>query len=536
MSIARNHPATLFVIAGSAMAGALYAYVAGEDINWDWQNYHDYGAFALMHGRFDVDAAPGGFQTFLNPLIYLLPYALRHGLAAPWWGLVLGALHGLNLALIWWLTRVLLGRAADVFTLAAAVIIAALSPMALSEVGTSFADILTAIPILIGIALIFRDDEDGGRRFFIAGLLMGAATGLKLTNAIFLVGAGVSLLLVARPLLAMTAFGAGGALAGIVTAGPWALKMAREFGSPLYPFYNTIFRSPEAPLASIADTRFLPQGLFDALAYPFYWLVGVHPSSESPFRDPRFAAIIVLLIALIVTAIWQKREVLALRDRRLIILFWSSYVLWLLAFSIQRYLIPLELLAAPLIVLLLMRLIDAWRTQAAPQRPSRSVQAAVLIAAAAVALGSQPSDWGRRPWSDPYRPQLAQALQQPATFLMMQKPFGYLAALLPKGSRFYQLAEIVVPIVPGGVLDRRIRSGLSDPPPGGIWALYFANSRPDYQPRLELLADYDLRIDETRPCEHLWAPDSVEVMACPVVRGAISAASTAGLKPASRAD
>ena len=61
------------------------AYLAGEDINWDWQNYHDYAGFALVHGRFDVDVAPGGFQSFLNPLIYLhdeRQYTLAIGLQA----------------------------------------------------------------------------------------------------------------------------------------------------------------------------------------------------------------------------------------------------------------------------------------------------------------------------------------------------------------------------------------------------------------------------------------------------------------------
>ncbi|MGJ4952220.1 glycosyltransferase family 87 protein [Bradyrhizobium sp. HKCCYLS20291] len=536
MALARKQLATPLVIAGSAAAGAIYAYLAGEDINWDWQNYHEYAGYALLHGRFDVDVAPGGFQSYLNPLIYVLPYVVRHGLAAPWWGIALGALHGLTLVIVYWVARMLLGRMANAATLAAAVVIAALSPMALSEVGTSFADILTAMPILAAIGLMFSDDEQRGRRFVLAGLLIGAATGLKLTNAIFLVGAGVSLLLVAQPLRAMIGFAGGSALAGIVTAGPWALKMARDFGSPLYPFYNSIFRSPEAPLVSIADTRFMPHGVLDALAYPFYWVIGKHPSSEEPFRDPRFATLIVLLIALVVTGLWQKREVLPLRDRRLIIFFWVSYVLWLLAFSIQRYLMPLELLSAPLILLLLLRLIEAWREPVSPGATSGRVQGAVIAVALLIALTSMPTDWMRRPWSDPYRPQLAQALQQPATFLLLHKPLGYIVSLLPEGSRVYQLSEVVVPIVPGGVRDRRIRAGLSDALPGGVWALYFSKYRDDNPPRLEALADYDLGIDDPDHCERIPAVDSIDILACRATPRGAAAASTAGLKPSSSTD
>ncbi|CCD93303.1 conserved membrane hypothetical protein [Bradyrhizobium sp. ORS 375] len=526
------------MIAGSAIAGAVYAYVAGEDINWDWQNYHDYAGFALVHGRFDVDVAPGGFQSFLNPLIYLLPYAVRHGLGAPWWGMALGALHGLNLAVVFWLTRVLLGRAADAAALIAALLIAALSPMALSEVGTSFADILTTLPILAGLALLFSSEDNDARptHLLTAGLMFGAATGLKLTNATFLIAAAVSLLLMARPLRAVFTFGAASAVGGIVTAGPWALKMLRDFGSPLYPFYNTIFRSPEAPLVSIVDTRFMPHSLADALAYPFYWVVGKHPSSEWPFRDPRFAVVIVLLIALILTGLWQRREVLPLRDRRLIMFFWISYIMWMLAFSIQRYLMPLELLAAPLIVLLLLRLIGAWREPTAMQSSLRSKPAVIVGVALAIALASQPTDWMRRPWSDPYRPQLAEALRQPATFLLLQKPLGYVTSFLPQGSRVYQLSELVVPLVPGGVLDRRVRSGLASPLPGGVWALYYAESPADNPPRLDVLADYDLKIDGSRRCARIPGADGTDIMACPVISAVPPAASTAGLKPASSAD
>src|SRR6266446_7673254 len=141
---------TWAVISGSLLAGAAYTWFAGEDINWDWRNYHEYSAFALIHGRFNEDVAPAGIQTFLNPLAYLPAYLLRHHVAAPFWGLMLGAIHGLNLALIYWVSRLVLNGAATGLTLAAALVIAAFGPMTLSEVGTSFADVLLALPVIGG--------------------------------------------------------------------------------------------------------------------------------------------------------------------------------------------------------------------------------------------------------------------------------------------------------------------------------------------------------------------------------------------------
>src|SRR3984893_152759 len=156
--------ATWTVIAGSLLAGAAYAWFAGEDINWDWRNYHEYNAFALINGRYDQDVAPAGIQTFLNPLAYLPAYLLRHHVGAPLWGMMLGAIHGLHLALIYWFSRLVLSGAASGLTLAAAVAIAAFGPMTLSEVGTSFADILTALPVITGVALIMSAGEHYGNR------------------------------------------------------------------------------------------------------------------------------------------------------------------------------------------------------------------------------------------------------------------------------------------------------------------------------------------------------------------------------------
>src|ERR1700737_3520657 len=207
--------ATWTVIAASLLAGVAYAWFAGEDINWDLRNYHEYNAFALSNGRFDQDVAPAGIQTFLNPLAYLPAYLLRHHVGAPFWGMMLGSIHGLNLALIYWFSRLVLSGAASGSTLAAALVIAAFGPMTLSEVGTSFADILTALPVIAGLGLILSANAPHRTRYLIAGMLIGGAVGLKLTNMIFFLGAGASLLFAARPLMALSYFAIGGAIGGL---------------------------------------------------------------------------------------------------------------------------------------------------------------------------------------------------------------------------------------------------------------------------------------------------------------------------------
>jgi hypothetical protein len=519
--IARKRFAVLVVILGSLLAGALYTWFSGEDINWDWRNYHEYGAFALLNGRFEVDVAPGGFPTFLNPLAYLPAYLLRHYAGAPYWGMLLGAVHGLNLALIYWLSRTVLGSAASIWAVLSSLVIAAFGPMTLSEVGTSFADILTALPIIAGVALIIsaseqqenRQESHQEIRIVIAGLLIGAAVGLKLTNSTFLIGAGASLLFAARPLAAMVSFAAGSVVGAVVTGGAWAWTLWQQFGNPVFPFYNTVFRSPEAPLASIADVRFMPHGLWDAAAYPFYWLIGDHRSSEWAFRDPRFAVIIVLFAAVAIASLFRKVGLFRTRDKQFLLFFAVTYGLWLLTFSIHRYAVALELMTAPLIVLLLSRLVEAFDRDQARLRSSSVAAISMVVVAMAIAIWSQPADWSRRPWSDPYRPQLAGPLLTPATYLMLQKPIGYVVPLLPATSRLYQLSDIVVPIAPGGSLDHRIRWGLAHPLPGGVWALHLQGS----PPRVGLLDDYGLMLDASRPCERIPGADGLDIEACHLV-------------------
>src|SRR5258706_939873 len=409
------------VILGSLLAGAAYAWFAGEDTSWDWQNYHEYSAFALINGRFNEDVAPAGIQSFLNPVAFAPAYLLRHYVGAPFWGMILGSLHGLSLTLIYWVSRSVLGSAANAWTLAASILSAAFGPMTLSEVGTSFADILTALPVIGGVGLILSARAENRRSFVLAGLLIGAAAGLKLTNMVFFIGAAASLLFAARPLAALSYFLLGGAIGALGTGGAWSWMLWQQFGNPVFPFYNTIFRSPEAAIEAIADRRFMPQNLWDAAAYPFYWVIGNHRSSEDPFRDPRFAILFVLFLANAGASLFYKIRVLTRRDMQFLLFFAVAYGMWLLAFSIHRYLVALELLAAPLIVLLLCRFLRALQRKPTKVHRLAWSNVAVVTAAVAVAGWSQAADWTHRPWSDPDRPRISRALLTPSTYLPIHK-------------------------------------------------------------------------------------------------------------------
>jgi Glycosyltransferase family 87 len=501
----RGNALPIAITLGALLAGAIYTLIAGEDANWDWQNYHDYNVWAALNGRYDTDALPAGFQTYFNPAVYFPVYALRHLLPPPYGLAIIGAVHGLNLVLIYWLTRVLLGNKASFSAVAASILIAALGPMTLSEVGTSFSDILTALPIVAGFILILSADESHRLRYLLAGLLLGAAVGLKLTNVVFALGAAAAVLLSARPLLAMTYLALGGAAGGLATGGAWSLMLWREMGNPIFPLFNGVFQSRELAPNNIMDRQFMPRGIWDALAYPFYWMLGDNRSSEFPFRDARFAAAMVLMLVGVGARFARRAAVFSRRDVQFFVIVAVSYAAWLGLFSIQRYAIVLELLCGPLIVLLLARVM--------PRGSAKTLTAIMLSVAAAIALWSQPGDWWRRPWSNPYQPEISSRLEQPATYFLLDKPVAYVAPLLSPRSRFYQIADIALPVIPDGKFDRRIRAGLKDPLPGGAWELHI-QGKPFRQ---NLLERYGLAIDESRSCVEIeGVQPATAIEACPL--------------------
>jgi hypothetical protein len=510
----RGNALPIAITLGSLLAGAIYTWVVGEDANWDWQNYHEYNVWAVLNGRYDADAMPAGFQTYFNPAVYFPVYALRHLLPAPYGLLIIGAVHGLNLSLVYVLSRVLLQNSATAGAVAASILIAAFGPMTLSEVGTSFSDILTALPIVAGFILILSADRSHRLRYAAAGLLLGAAVGLKLTNVVFALGAAAAVLLSAHPLVAMTCLGLGGAAGGLATGGAWSLMLWREMGNPIFPLFNGIFQSKELLAHNIMDTQFMPRGLWDALAYPFYWMLGDNRSSEYPFRDARFAVATVLVLVGIGARVARRAAVFTRRDVQFFVIFAVSYAAWLGLFSIQRYAIVLELLCGPLIVLLLTRVMTGAPGTVFGDRWPMPANGIIVAVAVAIALWSQPADWWRRPWSNPYQPKISAGLDQPAAYFLLDKPIAYVAPQLAPRSRFYQIADIALPVMPDGKFDRRIRAGLNDPLPGGAWELHI-RGKPFRQ---DLLERYGLAIDDSRSCVEIEGVQlATAIEACPLM-------------------
>ena len=248
----------------------------------------------------------------------------------------------------------------------------------------------------------------------------------------------------------MSFSGLGGIVGAALTGGEWCLIAWRDTGNPIFPLFNAVFQSGEVASVNLMDAQFMPHSVSDALAYPFYWLMGDHRGAEHPFRDARFAVVAVLFVLGLFVRMTRGSAILTRRDVQLVVLFAVSYLAWLGLFSIQRYAVVLELLCGPIIVLLLARLAAA-RGRHGHGIPRSAERADVdgcsrdRIVVAAGGLVAPPLV--RRLPSQ--RSPTSSISPRPSS--MLGKPLAYIAPQLPPQSRFYLLADIGVPIVPGGI-------------------------------------------------------------------------------------
>lgn len=358
---------------------------AGFGIAWDFLNYHFYDGFAVFHDR-SRDIAPAGLHTYFNPAAEI-PFYLSAVLLPPWLaGVLFGVFSGLNLTLTYFAARAALrGPNAWLPAILCAVFAVTSTNFAI-ELASVNHDDLVSLFFLAGLILLLQASL-GGRlmaRVAGAGVIIGMGVGLKYTLAPFLVGTGAFLPLLFRghlrwrKLIGVAIVFAAAALAGaLITAGWWMLHLWRDYGNPFFPMFNGFFRSPWAAPASYADHRFLPRGLLQQLAYPFFFARdAARAGVKMPVHDYRYLVAYLGFIAAAVICVVQRvrqagsEHAGALMPRNiawfLIFMSATSYIVWQMAFSVSRYLFPLDVLL-PLVGLAWLEVLGftSWRWVAA---------------------------------------------------------------------------------------------------------------------------------------------------------------------------
>jgi hypothetical protein len=466
LRILQKIPVGFLVCLAGTLLFAVYSVRRGQDSNWDLQHYHDYAGYALLHWRYGTDIAAADVQTFFNPAPYVVPYFLRHHLSLRAAAFAMGAMHSWIVWVVWGLTRTLLPQAALGWRVLA-VVTAVTGGLTLSEVGTSFGDLLLATPLLGALLLILQADRDGaarpGLRYGAAGVLAGIVTGLKLTNGVFALGLVAAIL--ARPSRALFGrvvnFGAGGVVGLLIGTGWWSLYLWQRFGNPTFPLLNAYFRSPDAIAWNFVDPTYLPHSIWDAVSVPLHWALGKPVGSEVAFRDARVALAFLLIAGAGVALAIGRLERLDRDVRwaliRSAVFFTVSFALWSALFRIARYAIPLEIFAGLMVVALAVALLPMARF-------------AVIPLSLATLLWTVPGEWGHRPWRTAFNgPHFPESLSRPAVFVLSEPRLSYLASYAPAASVFYGPLPALMP--PGGHFVAAMTDKIRNPGPGGAWVV-----------------------------------------------------------------
>jgi hypothetical protein len=389
-------------------------YVLGKDMAWDTLNYQFYLGFSALNDRFGQDYFAAGPLAYLNPYAYIPFYAMvRAGLPA----LVICSIFAAAHSIILWLSfelGVAVCSSKDgrtrVFAGSSALALAFMNPILMQQIGSCFADITTA-ELALGGWLLLASAVRVPRtsRVIFAGLILGAASALKLNNALSAVSA--------FAMLAMLPLGwrsriRHGFLYGIslgvgfgVIAAPWSYRLEKIFGNPMFPMFNNVFHSPEFTTESGNAYRFIPESIGEALWRPFAMIDPVrmvHEELSAP--DPRYAILIVLVTLLVLRWRWGRLQraspppdnphlneaarVLAALGCGLGL----NWILWLHASGNSRYVLTMACVAAAVIVGMLFRLFEF--------RPKmRNYILAIIFATQAVQLylGAE-YRWNGVPW------------------------------------------------------------------------------------------------------------------------------------------
>lgn len=430
-----------------------WSWFAGKDLNFDQLNYHIYAANSFWNNRVGQDFFAASIQSYLNPLSYL-PFYLM--VMNQWPDLLIGSalafLHAFNLYFLYLICKTVWPNEEHGISRAAlfAWVIGLLSPIFWQEVGSSFNDITVSAFVLAAVYLALSGTSY--LKIFLAGVLLGTATGLKLPFGVF--GLGAIALLVSSDLRStirrVLLYGIGGLAAVALCHSWWSWKLWSEFGNPVFPFFNATFRSPLYLAENISLVRFVPGNFSNWLVLPFEIAEPVSwVYTETLAPDLRlFLFTTGVLICAVVAIIRAKKIVIGQLSwsqvKQLQIISFSVVCgcLWVLTSANGRYGIPLSLLTGILIVSIFKYAVPNDRYFAAALIFLTGAQATHLVA-------NSSARWTQYAWGGTwFGLQVPKELKEtPALFLSFgNQPNAYLSAWLhPKSSMVNLVGQHVLP-------------------------------------------------------------------------------------------
>jgi hypothetical protein len=444
------------------LGGVATALILGKDFNWDSLSYHLYAGYSVAENRLHLDYFASSAQSYLNPYTHLPFYLMvKSGLDPKLIVAALASFHVLNLLIVYEIA-VLLNRrqGGQVAWLAVvlAVFLAFCNAIFFTELGSTFNEITTSVPVLAGWYLLIRDFDTPRRsRLALAGLLIGIGVALKLTNLFYSVTV-LPLLLLAptswkERAQAVLIVAVAGLLGLLLAGGWWGWQLWEKFGNPLFPMFNQYFHSPDFTASPFKHYRFLHESGLELLLKPFAViepLRGVYVETVAP--DIRYAALFVLLCLfglkyapLGLAREWLRRDPAPqFQANRALLALTASFVLtwaiWAYSSGNGRYFFPMTCIAAVLLASLFFRFSGAWRFLVYGG-------GALVLVQAGLTLSTSDHRWGATPWTKEWFEidVPAELQQQPSLYLHLNlQPAAFLMPYLPKESSMINVSGMYV--------------------------------------------------------------------------------------------
>ena len=236
-------------------------------------------------------------------------------------------------------------------------------------------------------------------------------------------------------------FALGAACGFAIAYGAWGHALWTHFGNPVFPYANEWFRSPWWEAQAVAGRDFGPDTIAGFLAFPFaMWDPPMFLVAEVPYRDGRMALVWALALAAAVAWLWRrargKRYARTSGAWRLVAWFYAaSFAAWTIAFSIYRYLLPLDALAGLAIGGLLLALL-----------PQRIAVAALVACTVALVATTRTADWGRVPFDERWFEAKSMPIVEPDGLVLITtgEAVSYYIPMLPASSRYVGVLNTLV--------------------------------------------------------------------------------------------
>jgi hypothetical protein len=258
---------------------------------------------------------------------------------------------------------------------------------------------LLPLPLLLEatrLALGHRESATKARDLLFSALLLGACVALKLTNAAAVLP--VLFIFAARALFPRPDFKTLrlvplAAALFLLPLAPHAVYIYRETGSPFFPLYNSLLKSPYWPLINPYDGRWGPQGLGETVLWPLVSVARPERLSELGVYAGRIAfGVVAAALCLVLPRAGARARLLALA---LLV----GSVLWSFTSGYIRYALFLEILAGLVALHLARAVFELTRARPRALRVGLAALPACLLAAQAalafVYVGE--TEWSKRP-------------------------------------------------------------------------------------------------------------------------------------------